>query len=456
MSRVSLTFAGGTGWVTGANFLLQIDDTKVLIDCGLIQGSKEADLKNRDPFIYDPKEIKYLFVTHSHMDHIGRIPKLVREGFRGEIYSTPVTREIAGFMFQDALSVMRAQQKEKGIKPFYEQADADVALSLWKEIPYHEEKSFGNFSMYLKDAGHILGSAMFECTLEIKGSKKKIVFTGDLGNSPSLLLRDTEKITDADYMVMESVYGDRNHEERDEREEKFNSIVKQTVTRGGTLVIPAFSLERTQMILYLLNNLIEDKHIREVPVYLDSPLAIKLTAIYEKVSKHFNNEIKKEILAGDDIFDFPGLKTTMKREESEKIANVPGPKIVIAGSGMSEGGRIAYHEAEYLPDPNNTLLLVGYQGVGTLGRKLLEGLKTLHINHKEVKVRANVEQILGFSSHKDKDHLIEFVEDTKDTVKKVFVVMGETKSSTFLAQRLRDYIGVNAVVPEEGETVELT
>jgi len=455
MSKVLITFAGGVGSVTGANFLLQVDDTKILIDCGLIQGSREADLKNREPFPYEPRDIDYLFVTHSHMDHIGRIPKLVREGFRGEIYSTPVTKEIATFMFADALSVMRIHEKERDLAPLYEQQDVDQALSQWKEIPYHESKTFGGFSVFARDAGHILGSAMLEFTLDIGGAQKKLVFTGDLGNSPSLLLRDTEKITDADYLVMESVYGDRNHENKDEREEKFAQIVKETIARNGTLVIPAFSLERTQMILYLLNNLMEDGHVPEVPVYLDSPLAIKITEVYGRVSKHFNDEVKKEILGGDDIFDFPTLKRTMKREESEKIAHIPGAKIVIAGSGMSEGGRVAYHEADFLPDPNNTLLLVGYQGVGTLGRKLIEGLKSVKIHKKEIKVRARIEEILGFSSHKDMDHLIEFVEHTKGTVKKVFVCMGETKSSTFLAQRLRDYVGVNAVVPEEGDVIEL-
>lgn len=455
MAKAAISFHGGVGSVTGANFLFEVDNKKFLIDCGLIQGSREADALNREPFPYDPKEIDVLFITHAHMDHIGRVPKLVRDGFNGDIYATPVTKEIASIMFRDALSIMSMESKQKNIEPLYDSGDVDKALSLWKDIPYHESRQVGPVSVYLKDAGHILGSAMVEFTYESDQGKKKVVFTGDLGNSPSLLLRDTEKIEDADYLVMESVYGNRNHENKEERENLFRDIIKETVERGGTVVIPAFSLERTQMMLYMLNNLIEDNVIPKVPVFLDSPLAIKVTDIYSKVQKHFKDEVKQEIKGGDDIFDFPGLRATMRREESATIRKVEGPKIVIAGSGMSEGGRIAYHEVDYLPDSKNTLLLVGYQGVGTLGRKLLDGLKKLTIHRKDIKVRAQVEQILGFSSHKDMDNLIEFVEDTKKTLKKVFVVMGEQKASLFLAQRLRDYVEVDARVPERGERVEL-
>lgn len=455
MTNPRVTFYGGVGSVTGANFVLQVDGKNIMVDCGLIQGSREADELNRKDFAYDPQDIDVLFVTHAHMDHIGRIPKLVRDGFRGDIYSTPVTKEIATLMFADALSIMRYEEKHEGLKPMYDAHDVEQTLSQWKDIAYHETKQIAGLSVFLKDAGHILGSAMIEFGFEIAGEKRKVVFTGDLGNSPSLLLHDTEEVKDADYMVMESVYGDRNHETKDEREDLFKEIISRTLGRGGTVIIPAFSLERTQMMLYLLNNLIEDKHIPSVPVFLDSPLAIRVTEIYERVSKHFKDDIKMEIKNGDDIFDFPGLKKTMRREESSVIKHVQGPKIVIAGSGMSEGGRIAYHEADFLPDENNTLLLVGYQGAGTLGRKLLEGLKTLRIHQKDIPVRAEVRQILGFSSHKDMDNLIAFAEHTKDTVKKVFVCMGEAKSSTFLAQRLRDYVGIDALVPEEGERVEL-
>lgn len=455
MSKPAVTFYGGVGSVTGANFLFEIGDKKILVDCGLIQGSKEADTLNRKPFAYDPKDIDALLVTHAHMDHIGRIPKLVRDGFRGEIYSTPVTKEIARIMFEDALSIMRMEQKEDGLEPFYEREDMTRSLSQWKEIAYHETKHIAGIEVFFKDAGHILGSAMIECTYRDGEDKRRIVFTGDLGNSPSLLLRDTESIEGAQYVVMESVYGDRNHEEKDTREDKFKNVIIETISKGGTVIIPAFSLERTQMMLYLLNSLIEKGDISDVPVFLDSPLAIKVTDIYTRISKHFKEDVKKEIFEGDDIFDFPGLRKTLRREESASIKKVQGPKIVIAGSGMSEGGRIAYHEAEYLPDENNTLLLVGYQGTGTLGRKLLEGLKKIRIHKKDIPVRARVEQILGFSSHKDMDNLISFIEDTKDTLKKVFVVMGEQKSSLFLAQRLRDYLEVNAVVPERGQKIEL-
>lgn len=453
--KAIVTFYGGVGSVTGANFLCESGGVRMLIDCGLIQGGKEADIKNHKPFPYDPHTIDALVVTHAHMDHIGRIPQLVHAGFRGDIYSIDVTRDIAELMFSDALSVMAEHERVHGVKPLYTKADVEHALSLWKTVSYHVPFIIGANSLYAKDAGHILGSMMVEVTFETEAGKRTVVFTGDLGNSPSLLLQDTESIKGADYVVMESVYGNRNHESKEDREHMFVDVVEKTLARGGTLVIPAFSLERTQMILYLLNNLLEDHKISSVPVFLDSPLAIKVTDVYRKISKYFKEDIKQEIFGGDDIFDFPTLKKTLRRSDSRTIHETSGPKIVIAGSGMSEGGRIAYHEAQYLPDERNTLLLVGYQGIGTLGRTLLDGASEVSIDHATIPVRAHIEQILGFSSHKDMDHLVAFIHDTRESVKKVFVVMGEPKASLFLAQRLRDYVGVDARAPDEGETVEL-
>jgi len=315
-------------------------------------------------------------------------------------------------------------------------------------VKYHTEKDIGGgFSIYMKDAGHILGSAM----IEITHSGKKVVFTGDLGNSPSPLLRDTEEVNDADYMVMESVYGDRNHEDRDQRREKFKRIVQDSIKRGGALLIPAFSIERTQILLHEINDLVESGAIPEVPVFLDSPLAIKVTRIYKDRQAQFNKGVRDEIASGDDIFNFPNLTLTETREESKKINNVPNPKIIIAGSGMSSGGRIIYHEERYLPDPNSTVILPGYQAVGTRGRHLDEGLKIIDIKGRKIQVKARIEKITGFSGHKDSEHLVEFVADTKDTVKKVFVAMGETKASLFLVQRLRDYLEVDAIHPEVGK-----
>jgi metallo-beta-lactamase family protein len=451
MSKTTITFESGVGAVTGANFLLETEAGKNLIDCGLVQGSKFAEEINNGDFPYDVALIKNLFVTHAHADHIGRIPKLVRDGFRGTIWSTPETKQLSVVMLPDILVQIRREAGEQGIEPMYGNDDIDTAFSLWKEIPYRQTTTIADFAVTLRDAGHILGSAM----IEFVKNGKKIVFTGDLGNSPTPLLRDTETIVDANYMVMESVYGDRNHEPKSERRAKFKHIINETVKRGGTIVIPAFSLERTQVILYELNNLIEEKEIPTIPVFLDSPLAIKVTSVYKSFTADFNKTVQQEQKGGDNIFEFPGLKLVRTDEESKEISRQKNSKIIIAGSGMSMGGRVIRHEREFLVDPQSTILMVGYQAAGSLGRELQDGAKSVRIEGQDVAVSAHVETIFGYSSHKDSDHLIEFVEDTAERLKCVWVTMGEPKSSLFLTQRLRDYLGVNAVYPKIGETVTL-
>jgi metallo-beta-lactamase family protein len=290
---------------------------------------------------------------------------------------------------------------------------------------------------------------------EISFNKKKIVFTGDLGNSPSLLLRDTEEITDANYMVMESVYGDRNHESREERRIKLYDTLKESIEKRMNILIPVFSLERSQEILYELNEFIEKYDLPSVPVFLDSPLALRVTDIYRKFTEDFNDVAKKQIFSGDDIFKFPRLKLTKLTSESQGIDNTPAPKIILAGSGMSNGGRIIGHEKHYLPMSNTMIVLVGYQAVGTLGRQIQDGLREVKINGETIEVKASRVMIGGYSGHKDSDHLVEFVSHTANTLEKVFTVMGETKSEMFLAQRLKDELGVNAVIPQLGQSFDL-
>lgn len=448
-TSLKLTFCGGTGTVTGANFLLEGNGKKFLIDCGLEQGTLSANQDNWDTFPYDPKEIDILFITHSHIDHIGLIPKLIHEGFNGRIISTAPTKEITEAMLQDTDHLL-SHDVIHHLDLIYITENIKKAMDLWDVLDYHQILNVDHgFQFSYKDSGHILGSGI----LEIVYNNKKIVFTGDLGNSPSPLLHDTEKITDADYLIMESVYGDRNHEDREIRSEKLKKIILDNYNNGGILMIPSFSLERTQELLFELDLFIERKEIPVMPIYLDSPLAITLTKIYKKYEKYLNDDVKKIIFSGDDIFNFPGLKVVSDTEDSKAILHTPNPKIIIAGSGMSNGGRIIHHEKNYLPDSKNTLLLIGYQAVGTLGRSIEEGNKIIRILGVDVLVKAHIEKITGYSGHKDSDHLVSFVEDTAHKVKKVFVVMGEPKSSLFLAQKLRDNLGVNAYTPTKGESV---
>jgi metallo-beta-lactamase family protein len=455
---MKLTFYGGTGSVTGANFFIEHThegkNIKILVDCGLMQGTEGADTFNKDVFPYKPEEVDFILVTHSHMDHIGRIPKIVKEGFKGRIISTPPTKDISEVLFEDALQIVERNARRDGVLPMYEKQDVQKALSLWETLEYHNSLDIGaGISIYLRDSGHILGSAM----IELNDGKVKAIFTGDLGNSPSLLLNDTEVITDANYIIMESVYGDRNHEPKDQRRAMLKQAIKDTIDGKRELIIPVFSVERTQMMLYEMNSLFEDHELASIPVFLDSPLAIKVTKIYEKYSSYFNPKARAEIKSGDDIFKFPRLKFTPFTAESVKIDTIANPKIVLAGSGMSNGGRIVRHEKSHAGDANATILLVGYQAVGTLGRKLEDGVKIINITGEDIEVKAKVIKIEGYSSHKDSDHLVSFVGDAAKAgdLKKVFTVMGEPKSSMFLVQRLRQELDVNAVYPEYGSSVEL-
>lgn len=450
-STAKITFYGGTGSVTGANFLLEADGQRILLDCGLIQGIKLADDINWDPFSYNPKDVDILFVTHAHVDHLGRVPKLIHEGFRGKIYSTQPTKSLALPMLQDTAEIL-SKSTDLGLDKIYTMENIKLALSLWQGFDYHQKiKITENLEASFLNAGHILGSAM---TLFVYNGKK-ILFTGDLGNSPSPLLPDTEKVTDVDYLIMESVYGDRNHESRDDRRKFLEETIEDNYKRKGTLIIPTFSLERSQELLFELDALVENNRIPIMPIFFDSPLAIRLTEVFKQYKSYFNQTAQKAMHHDKYLFDFPGLHNTLKSEESKMIGTVPNPKIVIAGSGMSTGGRIVHHERHYLPDPNNTLLLTGYQSVGTPGRLIQEGVKTVRISGENIAVRAHIVTITGYSGHKDSDGLLNFIEDMENTVKKVFVVMGEPKSAMFLVQKIKDNLGIEASAPETGDSISL-
>lgn len=455
--KPSVTFYTGVGTVTGANFMLETPAGKrILVDCGMVQGEKAAQQQNYEPFGYDVSAMDALIITHAHLDHVGRIPKLVKEGYKGPIYSTPETRDLAELVMHDAAGLLTKEATREGHDPLYTEADVPAVLSLWQTVPYHE--SFNptpDVSVIFKDAGHILGSAMVEITLTNTPGPTRILFTGDVGNSPAPLLRDTEPVGDVDYLIMESVYGDRNHEPREERVDKLERIIKEALARGGTLVIPAFSLDRTQVLLYELNNMVEEGRIPSVPIFVDSPMGIRATDIYRRSTELFNDKIRDQIRSGDDIFKFPRLEYTATQEDSRAIEYMKGAKIILAGSGMSVGGRVISHEEHLLPDSRNTLLLVGYQSLGSLGRALADGAKTVNIHGKEIQVKAKVETMYGFSAHKDSDHLVEMVSGGSKRLKQAFVVMGEPGSSMHLAQRLKDELNVKALVPERLKPYEL-
>lgn len=450
--KSTLGFYGGVGSVTGANFMLDTGELAILVDCGLMQGDRFAMARNAEPFVYNPADVDVLLVTHAHADHIGRIPKLVKDGFAGLIYSTDATKALAEVMLYDALKVMEFEAKKLGLDPLYDKGDIAAAFLHWQTVSYDEKFTLGaDITAWYTDVGHILGSGM----IHLERAGRKIVFTGDIGNVPQPLLRAPVIPKDYHYLVMESVYGDRLHEEVAQRSALLRHYIETTAARGGTLIIPAFSLERTQAMLYEINNLVESGAILPLPVFLDSPLAITVTDVYRRYTHYLRPEIQNQIRGGDDIFAFSGLKFTPTMTDSRSIAKERGAKIIIAGSGMSHGGRIRRHEQEYLDDPRTTVLLVGYQSVGSVGRILQDGAKSIVIDGKKVKVKAQIARIQGYSGHADRDQLLELVAYGASQAVQVFVVMGEERSSLFLTQRLRDYLGVNATAPEENQEVEI-
>ncbi|MFW6210071.1 MAG: MBL fold metallo-hydrolase RNA specificity domain-containing protein [Patescibacteria group bacterium] len=450
----TLGFYGGVGSVTGANFMLDTGELAILVDCGLIQGDRFAEEKNAEPFLYDPAAVDVLLVTHAHADHIGRIPKLVRDGFRGRIYSTPPTRDLAAIMFDDALHIMQYEAKRDDREPLYSETDIAAALAQWETRPYDESWQLGDgVAATFTNAGHILGSAMVRLTR----GERSIVFTGDVGNVPQPLVAEPAMPTSYDYLVMESVYGDRLHEEVEERTALLTHHIETTIARHGTLIIPAFSLERTQGILFAINNLVEAGTIPPIKTFLDSPLAIRVTDVYQHATEYLKPVVQEQIAAGDDIFAFEGLSFTETVQESQAIATFEQPKIIIAGSGMSHGGRIREHEKRLLGDPTTTLLLVGYQTVGSVGRLLQDGATQVKIDRTTVRVRAQIETIRGFSGHADRNQLMELVYNStqEHRPERIFVTMGEERASLFLAQRLRDYLDLPAHVPDAQDEVEI-
>ena len=467
---LKLGFYGAVGKVTGSNFLVESDRAKtktaeggssdtsqrevsrILIDCGIEQGADFCEECVYGPFPYDVKTINALVLTHAHLDHVGRIPKLVKDGFTGKIYMTPPTKDLAELIMRDSVGILGQEAARRNIAPLYEEQDVDATFQLIETLDYHTEKEIApGLSVYLRNTGHILGSASVRVT-DADGTT--IVLTGDIGNSPSPLLPDWEPVPDADALVMESVYGDRLHPPQAERINTLRDTLKRAIARGGTILIPAFSLERTQLMLYELSNFFDSEELPKIPVYLDSPLAINVTEVYEKWgATYFKPAAEDEMKREGSLFEFPFLHQTLKPEESRSIEKEPNPKIIIAGAGMSHGGRIGRWEARYLPDPSTTLIIVGYQAPGTPGRRMMQGAGSVRLGGTEVQIKAKVENLEGWSAHADRDELMKFAEEALagKRTKTIFTALGEPAAERFLAQRIHDYLGGNAIVPELGQ-----
>lgn len=455
---MKLTFYGGTKSVTGANYILEEGDIQIMVDCGLFQGSKFADQLNYEKFPYDVSSVEYVFLSHSHTDHTGRLPKLYKEGFRGQIIASNATLDLAKKALPDNYGLMKEEAEREGHELLYDLNDLDGTWTLARGYDYEEKIDLkNNVSAKLHDAGHILGSSITEIDFGLPEAGKKIYFSGDLGNPPTPLLSAPHFPEDADFVVVESAYGNRVHENRTERKEILERIIVETMQKGGVLMIPSFAMERTQELLYELNDMINHKKIPQVPIFVDSPLASNLTEVYRQYPHYFNKTASHIISSGDDIFNFPGLVFTRTSDESKRINDIPAPKIIIAGSGMSIGGRILHHEKRYLSDPNSTILFVGYQVENSLGRKILDGEKEVSIFGEMVSVNCRVEAIGGYSAHADQEMLLRWIRtaNLKSKLKKVFIVQGEEESAQALANKVKSDLKIEAVVPSSGESFEL-
>ncbi len=450
---IKLSFHGACQEVTGSCHLVETDSVKFLVDCGIFQGGDFYASRNWDEFAFDPKEIDFVILTHAHMDHAGRLPKLYKDGFRGKVYCVEPTKDFAYLMLYDSARIAQKEAKSQNRPAPYSRQNVRDLINLFVPLKYDRQiKINSKLRFKLRDAGHILGSAIAEVWIKDGSQEKKLVFSGDLGNSPVPLLKDTSVIDGADYVVMEATYGGRIHEPAELRLRMLKEAIIQSVGQKGVLMIPSFALERTQEVLYELNYLIENRLVPDTRVFLDSPLAIRATKIYQDYLHYFDKESQKLMQAGDDIFQFPGLEFTSSSRQSKRINGIQPPKVIIAGSGMCVGGRIPFHLKLYLNDPNNQLLFIGYQVDGSLGRKLFDGAKQVKILGEQVRVKAKIDAIGAYSAHADQPKLLHWVKMmTRPKPKQVFVVHGEEEPALMIKDGLKQKLGIEGVIPEYGQ-----
>lgn len=449
---MNISFHGAAREVTGSCYLLETSGSRILIDCGMFQGGSYCEAKNHEDFSFDPSTIDAVLLTHGHLDHAGRLPKLFQAGFRGTIYATPPTVPIARLVLEDAARIMLDDQKRYAKPLLYTDKDVERAVKAFASIEYDQTTKIGDLSFRFRDAGHIFGSAFAE--IHEKGGAR-IAFSGDLGNEHVPIIRETSQLASVDALVMESTYGNRIHEDESTREQKLRDVIIRTAQRNGVLVIPAFAIERTQQLLFELSRLVEAKAIPEVDVYLDSPMAIRVTEVMKGFPEYYDPEARHLIAAGEDFFDFPGLHVCLTREDSQKINVAKRPKIIIAGAGMMNGGRILHHLVRYLGDARSTVLIIGYQAEGTLGRQLYEHARNVRVMTEQIEVKAEITSIGAYSAHADQNKLVQWVKAAAGTPEKIFITHGEEGASVALSTRIEKELQIKTMVPRLSDKVEI-
>ncbi|MBT4857400.1 MBL fold metallo-hydrolase [Candidatus Uhrbacteria bacterium] len=449
---MKLSFHGGVRGVTGSCFLLEFKESKILVDCGMFQGQRMVSNKNLIDVGFNAKDIDAGIITHAHYDHIGRYPLIVKQGFRGTIYTTPPTKALASIVLEDAQHVMSENARRNGDIILFSPDDVKRTESQMKGIGYHTQfEIVPGVNVMFHDAGHILGSAYV--TIDVPGSEtedgkpKRLLFSGDIGNEEVPILPDTEPILKADIVVCETTYGNRDHEPVPQRNKELVKMVSSIINRGGTLLIPAFSIERTQELLYELDLLADEGVLPKVPVYLDSPLAIKATEIYRHFKHYLRFDRPIHSSSDHDFFTFPRLVETLRMDASKKINSDRGPKIIIAGSGMMTGGRILHHLIRYLSDKKSGVLIIGYQAEGTLGRQIKDGAKKVKIHQKDIDVNATIKAIGSFSAHGDRNKLRSWLKPKEGKIDQVFLVHGDEKVKPEFKEFIEKEIDSEVIIP---------
>lgn len=447
---MQIKFLGAAGMVTGSSYLLQDDSTKILIDLGMFQGKFEEESLNASPLAFDASELSGVILTHAHLDHCGRLPILMQNGFHGKLYMNAPTEDLISITLTDAVKV--AKHDEKYAEPLYSSYDVEDLLGLIEIVDYHNKFKIGSFEVEMFDAGHILGSTSLLITHTPSG--KVVLFSGDLGCTPQNIVKPTEYIPHADYVIMESTYGGRVHPSEDPSI-VLQSEINAVEDNGGVLMIPAFSLERTQELLHRIDHLKSDKKLLPMtPVFLDSPMGIKATVVYRDYPNLFNKEMHSHV-DGDDPFIFPGLSMTIGHKESMSIGRTYGAKVIIAGSGMMSGGRILGHVKKYISSPQNRLLIVGYQGEGTLGREIQEGAQRIVIDTEEVEVNATITEATSMSAHADEPRLLNWLSKIEG-VQKLFLTHGDNPAREALKTSIESKYKIPFIkMPVLNEEVQL-